>query len=118
MWALGAIIHLLAIGKPPVRDIEKYKAEVIYEGRGKEPSNYDPQNGSGYWKQRVPREVTRINISVDDQRFRRGNDCKLHAVYSDTLNIWILRALSTKEKYRITSDQTSKTHDSGWRRDI
>jgi len=31
VWALGAIIHFLALGKPPVRDIEKYKAEVIYE---------------------------------------------------------------------------------------
>jgi len=52
--------------------------------------------------------VTRINISVNDQKFRGSNDCNLHAVYSDTLNKWILRALSTKEKYRITSDQLVK----------
>ena len=32
VWSLGAIIHFLVLGKPLVRDIEKYKAEVIYEG--------------------------------------------------------------------------------------
>lgn len=38
-------------------------------------------------------------------------------MYSDTLNKWILRSLSTKEKYRIIRDQLVK-HDSGYRRMI
>ncbi|OCL01686.1 hypothetical protein AOQ84DRAFT_426668 [Glonium stellatum] len=91
-----------------VRDIEEYKAEVIDGAGRKEGLYYNPPNGSEYWKQRVPREVTHVNVSVNDQRLRRADDCKLYAVYSDTLNKWMLRALLIEEKYRITSHRLVK----------
>ena len=47
----------------------KIQSQSDIKRRGKEPSKYNPQNSSGYWKQRVPCEVTCINISVNDQKF-------------------------------------------------
>jgi serine/threonine protein kinase len=93
MWALGAIIHYLALGEPPI-DVAKADNKL--------------KKGSEEWKRSIPRRVVCIN---EEPRLRQGignhenydgDGAESWSVkYSDKLNTTMMGLLAVDPKERL-----------------
>lgn len=70
IWSLGACIHFLAVGRAPIQDINKYRKRFDEEECSRPESMADYTSTGKYFGSRVPREVTPINLSSEEQRQR------------------------------------------------
>ncbi|KAF2827424.1 serine/threonine protein kinase-like protein [Ophiobolus disseminans] len=106
-WALGACIHYLATGDYPLEDADQFRAEVFAENNRHTDSAQAYGQILNYYNARVPRKVTPINLTAEQQReqgvvqFRDGKRCYNHQ-YSDELNKWMKRCLSMSPGSRPT----------------
>lgn len=112
IWSLGAVVHYIALNKAPVGSVGAFRAKVLQENGGKLPESCNKtQDKTNYFRHRVPRKVTRINVSYEDQRAAAGVHLRtqdLNPVYSDELNHWMMKALERNALRRVTTDQLLK----------
>lgn len=102
IWAAGAVVHFMALGRPPVADRNEHMAKVLAERRGRDPSSRDLEESEAtYWEKAILRKVTPINVKVKEQKLRKGE--KSNPVYSDWLNGWMYRMLDFKAYSRNSS---------------
>ncbi|KAF2000331.1 serine/threonine protein kinase-like protein [Amniculicola lignicola CBS 123094] len=100
VWALGALVHYLAVDDAPVESIEEFRAaEMARHGGAHPPAAGGFQTPMAYYQSRVPRNVTPINLSRSEQeemgvttRGRHGQVLYNHT-YSDELNGWMSKCL-------------------------
>jgi serine/threonine protein kinase len=112
IWALGACVHYLATGLAPTEDINAYAAEVRANNNDQDPDSVQDFSGPDYYyAAHVPRQVTAINLSQEQQR-RRGIGPYLmngrytyNHQYSDELNEWMKLCLRTAPGQRPTAER-------------
>ncbi|KAF2129857.1 kinase-like protein, partial [Dothidotthia symphoricarpi CBS 119687] len=105
VWAVGACVYFLAVGEPPVGDVDAYgemrRRRMGKKGLPKGARVYpSPEH---YFAARVPRRVVRINLSREEQE-ERGISSLNHR-YGDELNDWMMRCLSHKPDERPTTEK-------------
>lgn len=111
IWALGACVHFLATGKCPIESRSDYAAAVLAEGAGHPVSAQHYRKPDRYYAARVPRCVTPINLSPDEQLSVGHSPVLVDGIeifkpqYSDTLNEWMKRCLSTAPSKRPTAER-------------
>jgi serine/threonine protein kinase len=95
IWSLGAIIHFLALGEPPI-DMRKIDNSL--------------EVNSKIWKASIPRRVTKISSRPDlrkglgHQKSYRGDGHKSWSLkYSIKLNRWMMRMLERAPEDRPTA---------------
>ncbi|OCK81488.1 kinase-like protein, partial [Lepidopterella palustris CBS 459.81] len=116
VWSLGAVVHFLALGKAPVQNVKEYRGNVWNRLGGRYPTAYVEDPNDQYWNKKAPREVTHVNISVEEQMDEAlGGDedgevahTNQNPVYSDALDRWMLHALAKSAKTRYTSGNLVK----------
>ncbi|KAJ9660140.1 hypothetical protein H2201_007047 [Coniosporium apollinis] len=96
VWSVGAIVHSLALGRPPIADVNEFR-DAHPDARGIEWKN--PR----YFRDNLPREVTQICALGGKQYAGTFGD---HA-YSKSLNSWMLQALARHPKDRMSSLELS-----------
>jgi serine/threonine protein kinase len=112
IWSLGAVVHYLATGRAPTESVMAFRAKVLEENDGKHPESCNQtEHKTNYYRHRVPRKVTPINVTYEEQRAAAG--VHVHArylkhVYSDELNRWMMKALQRNAAKRATTDQLLK----------
>ncbi|KAH7393997.1 kinase-like domain-containing protein [Phaeosphaeria sp. MPI-PUGE-AT-0046c] len=111
IWALGACVHFLANGKCPIESRSNYASTILAGGAGHPISTQNYKNPDRYYAARVPRCITPINLSPDEQRnlgygpsIVNEHDI-FNAQYSDTLNEWMERCLSVSPSKRPTAER-------------
>ncbi|KAF2851104.1 serine/threonine protein kinase-like protein [Plenodomus tracheiphilus IPT5] len=91
IWALGACVHFLAVGRPPVQDLAgftaQFKDNLHVEDFVRPGSLTEYASVGRYCGAHVPRKVTPINLSPEEQQ-ERGIDPEIHQ-YSDNLADWM-----------------------------
>ncbi|RAR12118.1 cytochrome oxidase biogenesis protein, Cox20 subunit [Stemphylium lycopersici] len=93
VWALGACIHFLATGQPPIEDSDAYAAKCFRENDNQHPASAEGYSGEvRYYRSRVPRRATPINLCKEEKQ-ARGIGPEYHQ-YSDELNDWMMRCLN------------------------
>jgi hypothetical protein len=108
--ALGACVHYPATGFALTKDIKAYAAEIRANNNGQDPDSVQELGGPDYYyAAHVPRQVTSINLSPEQQRRRgigsylfNGRLCYNHQ-YSDELNEWMRLCLRTAPGQRSTA---------------
>ncbi|KAI8939435.1 hypothetical protein NX059_003215 [Plenodomus lindquistii] len=111
IWALGACVHFLAVGRPPLQDLEDFVAQYREDQKDElwklaEPlSRRDYMSTGKYCAARVPREVTSINLSPEEVQdlVERGLNPKTYYQYSDDLNDWMSLCLEFEPEKRPTA---------------
>lgn len=102
IWALGACIHFLAVGRPPIQDLAGFTAQFqkgLDDASSNEPESMKHYASAGpYCRARVPREVTPINLSSEAQQ-ERGLDPEVYQ-YSDDLHDWMSQCLQFEPEGR------------------
>ncbi|KAF1843959.1 serine/threonine protein kinase-like protein [Cucurbitaria berberidis CBS 394.84] len=102
-WALGACVHFLATGNAPIQNFGQYAVTRFNENHKHPDSARGYSSPDHYYSARVPRQVTPINLSREQQRLRGiGPD---NHQYSDELNAWMTRCLSHSPNTRPTADR-------------
>lgn len=111
IWALGACVHFLATGKCPIESRSAYESQILAEGAGHPEAIHKYKTPKRYYAARVPRSVTPINLSPDEQR-RSGygpsfvnDDEVFNPQYSVELNKWMKLCLSTSPARRPTAQR-------------
>jgi len=99
IWALGACIHFLATGDYSLEDRDQFKAECFAENNRHRHSAQAYGQIDNYYSARVPRKVTPINLSSEEQRVRglghyEAGRRVFTPQYSEELNQWMSRCLS------------------------
>jgi serine/threonine protein kinase len=101
IWAMGACVHYLATGNAPLESIPDYVNTVFAQNNRHPHSAQQYANLGCYYSARVPRHVTPINLSPVEQQqqnigpfLRNDKEC-FNPQYSDTLNKWMKRCLSS-----------------------
>lgn len=98
LWALGACIHYLAVGHAPIEDFKAYGTARFNEN-DMDPKSAKLYNGADrYYAARVPRRVTPINLTREEQQLQ-GIGPWNHQ-YSEELNAWMLTCLQHTAKAR------------------
>ncbi|KAF2799506.1 kinase-like protein [Melanomma pulvis-pyrius CBS 109.77] len=107
IWSLGACVHYLALGTAPVESVAQYTADTIKQGGGQHPAAVAEYSyPRHYYDARVPRKVTPINLSQQEQRARglapynSRNRAPYNHMYSDELNDWMEQTLNYSPKKR------------------
>jgi serine/threonine protein kinase len=111
IWALGACVHYLALGKPPIEDLDEYKGkrEKLHIGHNVPSSMENYPTAEHYYMARVPREVTPINLSEEEQlgqgiAVANTEDAPtFHHRYSNELNGWMEQCLKREPGERPTT---------------
>ena len=111
VWALGALVHFLAVGTPPIVHVDLFKKGVrkLYGGEDPpEASQYS--HPSQYYYARARRYVTPINYTQHQQRGYRivphmHPEC--YQTYSNPLDNWMRCALSPLDM-RVTTETLLK----------
>ncbi|CAO2656368.1 Nn.00g051710.m01.CDS01 [Neocucurbitaria sp. VM-36] len=103
IWALGACVHFLAIGSAPIQHLGQFAVARFHENNRHPNSAQDYSSPDRYYGARVPRQVTPINLSKQQQR-RRGIGPDNHQ-YSDELNDWMTQCLRRTPSRRPTADR-------------
>lgn len=102
IWALGACIHFLAVGRAPVEDVgifAKDFRELLGREDFKEPSSLmDYKSTDRYFGARVPRQVIPVNLSQKEQ-LERGLGPEYYQ-YSDDLHEWMSQCLRFEPEER------------------
>jgi serine/threonine protein kinase len=111
IWALGACVQFLATGLMPVENVADYTAEVFAENNRDPDSAQEYPSPDYYYRARVPRMITPINLSPAQQQQRsigpflyQGREC-YYPQYSDELNHWMRLCLSTSPGRRSTAER-------------
>ncbi|EON65771.1 STE protein kinase [Coniosporium apollinis CBS 100218] len=92
VWSVGAIVHSLALGRPPIADVNKFRDA---HSNAKEIDRDNPR----YFRDVLPREVTPI-CAVEGKEY--AGTFGDHAC-SNTLNSWMMQALARHPKDRMSS---------------
>lgn len=107
VWSLGACVHYLALGAAPVESVAQYTADTIKQGGGRHPAAVAEYSfPRHYYDARVPRTVTPINLSQQEQRARglapynSRYRASYNHIYSDELNRWMEQTLDHSPKKR------------------
>jgi serine/threonine protein kinase len=105
MWALGAIIHYLALGEPPI-DLMKANHALEYRSQA--------------WKSSIPRYVNSISYRPDrrrklgNQKNYKGDGHKDWSVkYSIKLNQWMMKMLKVIPHDRVTAIEVAEKMSAG-----
>lgn len=100
VWSLGACVHYLAVGRPPIQSVYQYTVNTIRQAGGQHPAAVeDYTSPRRYYTATVPREVTPINLSKQEQEARGlapisyRNGAPYNHTYSDELNDWLQQTL-------------------------
>ncbi|KAF2198973.1 kinase-like protein, partial [Delitschia confertaspora ATCC 74209] len=114
IWSVGAVVHFIALGRAPVDNIDEYRNRVLEKLNGDYPASYERAKSADrtqYWRVKVPRKVTSINVSPEKQyaertKFDGGNvdPRSFNTQYSDRLNFWMHQCLTTNSRRRVTTD--------------
>ena len=101
MWSLGAIIHYLAVGEPPI-DILRANSTFEYKSQP--------------WKASIPRRITKISSRPD---LRKGLGHQKHypgdghlewsLKYSIKINRWMMRMLKITPSERVKALEVAQT---------
>ncbi|KAJ9664911.1 hypothetical protein H2201_004963 [Coniosporium apollinis] len=89
MWSVSAIIHFLALARPPIANLREFRAKY---SDADEIERMDPN----FFYRNVPREVTQICALTGHEYSGKFGD---HA-YSRQLNTWMSKALAENPKER------------------
>lgn len=103
IWALGACIHFLAVGRAPIQDLKEYRVRFEEEELVRPDSMEDYASTGRYCGSRIPREVTPINLSPEVQRER--GIFPLNYQYSDDLADWMSLCLRHAPDERATVER-------------
>jgi serine/threonine protein kinase len=110
IWSLGACVHYLATGRPPIKSMSQYAVDTIRQTGGQHPKQVeDYTSPRRYYAATVPREVTPINLSKQEQRahgmapYNHSNRTAYNHVYSKELNDWMQQTLDHDPRRRPTA---------------
>ncbi|KAF2641464.1 kinase-like protein [Massarina eburnea CBS 473.64] len=98
MWALGACVHYMAIGKAPIQDVGRYIDEY-YADENDDPASANKYSSlRRYFNATVPREVTSINVSYSRQKAQgtvavKDGKPQYNYQYSRELDGWMKKCL-------------------------
>lgn len=103
VWALGACVHFLAVGKAPIQDMNHYAVARFNEKKAHPHSADEYTSPDCYYGARIPRRVTPINLSEEQQQQQGVGP--LNYQYSDELNQWMMQCLNWNPDRRPATDQ-------------
>ncbi|KAJ9649427.1 hypothetical protein H2199_000202 [Coniosporium tulheliwenetii] len=92
VWSVGAIVHFLALARPPIANLREFRAEY---SDADEIERMDPN----FFYRNVPREVTQICALTGHEYSGKFGD----RAYSRELNTWMSKALAENAKERVKS---------------
>lgn len=92
VWSVGAIVHFLALGRPPIANVREFRAKF---SDADELERMDPN----FFYRNVPREVTQICALPGREFSGKFGD----HTYSTELNTWMLEALAEDPEERVNS---------------
>ncbi|KAF2868950.1 serine/threonine protein kinase-like protein [Massariosphaeria phaeospora] len=111
-WGLGACIHFLVVGQPPIEVLGPAMVRRYRENGNQHPASaQDYSTVAQYYSARVPRRVTPINLSKQEQRtqgigpYAATNRAPFNHQYSDELNDWMMKALRLDPRRRPNGDR-------------
>ncbi|OCL07979.1 kinase-like protein [Glonium stellatum] len=92
VWAIGAIIHYLALGKPPIKTVEMSPEHIWIQ---RNVPLYIPLQDAQilYYFAKYPRSPSHINLECEGKH------------YSNLLDYWMMRALHISFQLRITASE-------------
>ncbi|KAF1956740.1 serine/threonine protein kinase-like protein [Byssothecium circinans] len=110
VWALGACVHYVALGKAPLGDVDQYTNERIGMDGLHPRSAQEYSTPRRYYAANVPREVTPIDLSERQQQ-RRGmvsdkdGELQYNHQYGTELSKWMRQCLRTTPSARPTVEK-------------
>lgn len=93
VWSLGAVVHYMAIGDPPLESFSNFTARWAQTPGYEMPVFKTKEEAESHWGWEAHRIVTPINLTPAEQALRWGPEAPVREVYSDKLNAYMIDML-------------------------